>query len=358
MNPLGFLKSGLVSIRGKLRLLWEPFAKGPPSEQDESIADFVTRRFGSEVLNTLVDPMVTGIIAGNPHDLSVAATFPKLVTMEKRYKSIFGAMRARRSSGRVSAENSMLGFQRGMTTLSDALVDQLNANILCDAQISTIRHPKSNQWEVSFTHNGKTVVQHAPTVILATPSFVAASLLSSLLPECVTPLSAIPYAPVTVVHLGYAKKDIASLPPGFGFLIPRSEKIRLLGTIWSSQIFSNRAPTDSLLMTAMYAGASDTDAMELSDNELLRQIQTDMERTLHISARPSFVNIRRVMRAIPQYTIGHLSRVDHVDTLLKTQPGLFLTGNYLTGYSVSDTILNATHTATETAEYLMAHHLA
>ncbi|PIR20759.1 MAG: protoporphyrinogen oxidase [Deltaproteobacteria bacterium CG11_big_fil_rev_8_21_14_0_20_47_16] len=357
MSPFAFLKSGLVSLAGKLRLLWEPFAKGPPSEQDESVADFVTRRLGSEILDSIVDPMVTGIIAGNPHELSAAAAFPKLVNMERHYKSIFGAMRARKKNSKTSP-HGLLGFKNGMGTLCHALNKQLDPDIWHNVQIEKITQRQDRQWELRLTHKDGHFIQTTPTLLIATPAYVTATLLSSISPDCVTPLSAIPYAPITVVHLGYSKKEINNLPNGFGFLVPRSERIRLLGTIWSSQIFSNRAPDGYTLLTAMYGGASDPDIMEMSDNDLVKQIQSDLEQTLSISTRPSFINIRRIIRGIPQYTIGHLNRIDHLDTLLKMRPGLFLTGNYLTGYSVSETVLNATQAATETAEYLMAHGLA
>jgi oxygen-dependent protoporphyrinogen oxidase len=206
-------------------------------------------------------------------------------------------------------------------------------------------------------HNEGTFVQETPAVIIATPAYTAAALLSSILSDIVTPLSAIPYAPVTVTHMGYRRRDIADLKPGFGFLVPRSEGIRLLGAIWSSQIFPNRAPKDHILMTLMYGGATDPEITEISDNDMVRRVHDDLQQTMGIGARASFVNICRHGRAIPQYTIGHLNRADHIRTILKTQPGLFLSGNYLTGYSVSDTVQNATYAATAAAEYLTAHRL-
>ncbi len=361
MHPLRFMKSPLLSLRGKLRLFWEPFAKGPPSDTDESVAGFVTRRVGAEILSTIVDPMVTGIIAGDTHQLSMAAAFPKIVAMERQHKSLFGAMRAlrarRKMAGGVKTKSGMLGFKDGMGTLCTVLSDGLQDDIRYNVYIEKLSQRPDRHWELRFRHNEGIFVQEAPTVVIAAPAYVASALLSPILPDINTPLSAIPYAPVTVVHLGYRHRDIEKMMPGFGFLVPRSEGIRLLGVIWSSQIFSNRAPKDHILMTLMYGGATDSEITEISDNDMVLQVHGDLQKTMGIGARASFVNICRHGRAIPQYTIGHLNRIDHVRTILKVHPGLFLSGNYLTGYSVSDTVQNAAHTATEIAEYLTAHKL-
>lgn len=358
MHPLKFLTSPLLSLRGKLRLFWEPFAKGPPSDADESVADFITRRVGGEILSTIVDPMVSGIIAGDTTQLSMAAAFPKIVAMEHQHKSLFGAMRAmsakRKATKTARPKSGLLGFKDGMDTLCTSLVDRLKDDIWFNAQVEKTTQRSDHRWEVRFRHNEGTFVQEAPIVLITAPAYVAANLLSPVLPDIVTPLSAIPYAPVTVVHLGYRRHDITDMKPGFGFLIPRSEKIRLLGAIWSSQIFPNRAPKDHILMTMMYGGATDPEITEVADNDMVRQVHEDLQKTMGIDARASFVNICRHGRAIPQYTIGHLNRIDNIRTILKTHPGLFLSGNYLTGYSVSDTVQNALHTATEIAEYLTA----
>lgn len=361
MHPLKFLTSPLLSLRGKLRLFWEPFAKGPPSEADESVADFITRRVGAEILSTIVDPMVSGIIAGDTTQLSMSAAFPKIVAMERQHKSLFGGMRAagarRRASKTPRPKSGLLGFKGGMGTLCGALADRLRDDIWFNAHIEKLAQRPDRRWDVRFRHNDGTFVQETPAVVITAPADKAAALLLPILPDINTPLSAIPYAPVTVVHLGYRRCDINDMKPGFGFLIPRSEGIRLLGVIWSSQIFPNRAPRDHVLMTLMYGGATDPEITEVSDNDLVLQVHGDLQKTMSIVARASFVNICRHGRAIPQYTIGHLSRIDHVRSILKTQPGLFLSGNYLTGYSVSDTVQNATHAATEIAEYLTAHRM-
>lgn len=354
-NPVHFLRSSVLSWRGKLRLLWEPFASGPPTDRDESFADFVTRRLGREVLESIADPMVSGIIAGDAHYLSAAAAFPKLTALERVHKSLFAAMWARRKKAKDRPPSRLLSFRNGMISLVAALEAQLKEDIRCDIKIDRITHRADHRWEVRFVDHDGTFVQETPAVLMTTPAGAAASLLTTTLPDIITPLSAIPYVPVTTLHLGYHQRDLKMIPPGFGFLVPRNQKIRLLGSIWSSQIFPNRAPTDHMLLTLMYGGATDMDINELNDNDLLRQTAEDLRRTMGIAVRPSFVHIRRHSRAIPQYTIGHGNRIDHCRTLLKTRPGLFLSGNYLSGFSVSDTIQNATQSATEIAEYLTAH---
>lgn len=354
MHPLKFLKSPILSWHAKLRLLWEPFAKGPPADTDESVADFITRRLGAEVLTSLVDPMVTGIIAGDTRQLSMAATFPKLAAMEKNHKSLFGAMRAGRQKSRTKPKIGLLGFKSGMSTLCTALANVLKDDIVLEAQVEKIVQRPDRHWEIHFQQKGGGFVQETPTLLMATPAFTTATLLAPLSADIVTPLSAIPYAPVTVAHVGYRTRDVNAVP-GFGFLVPRSEGVRLLGVIWSSQIFQNRAPADHLLMTTMYGGATDPDIADLSDNTMVRLLEEDLQKTMGIAARPSYLSIHRHTRAIPQYTIGHLNRIDHIETILTSHPGLSLSGNYISGYSVSDTIQNATQAATKVAEYLTAH---
>lgn len=357
MHPFKFLTSSLLSWRGKLRLLWEPFAKGVDNERDESIAEFIERRLGSDILDTLIDPMVTGIVAGDPRQLSMAATFPKLVGMERQYGSLFRALRAKSKAKAKHNRQTLFSFINGLQTLPNALTAQLAAHVHHDIRIDAIRENSPRHYTLQMTQGTQQHQITAPALVCATPAYSAAPLMSRLLPEITEPLSAIPYAPVAVVHTGY-RNNHAQLPAGFGFLVPRREGVRLLGSIFSSQIFPNRAPSGYNLLTNMVGGATDSNILDLSDTELLEIVRDDLKKTLQIDNAPAFSHIKRHTKAIPQYVIGHQRRIDWIHTTLKTKPGLYCTGNYLSGYSLADTIANATAVATETAEYLTAHKLA
>ena len=216
--------------------------------------------------------------------------------------------------------------------------------------VEYLESEEKREWS-AITDSYKEVIT-GDAVIIATPASEAARLLMPQIPEIFSPLMNIPYVSLAVLHTAFRKIDAPISLEGFGFLIPRSEKIRLLGSIWSSSLFPNRAPNGEVLLTNFIGGITDPNAIDLNDHELLTYVRSGLEKTMGIHAEPRFYNIHRINQAIPQYTIGHAQRLKEIDNILKKLPGVYLTGSYFKGISVSDTIEHAKETAISTGRYL------
>lgn len=331
--------SPILSLKGRLRLLAEPFIKGGAGRitKDESLSAFITRRFGKEVLDMLVTPFVSGIYAGDPENLSIEAIFPKLIEIENKYGSIFKGMKELKGEIKSAGLGS---FQAGMQTLPQAIESQLKDSIIKNARVTSVRRIGAS-YQISYEEGGEEKNILADSLIMATPAYVTANLLADISPELANILSKIEYAPIIVVHLGYKKDSIPRKLDGFGFLVPRKQKIRILGCLWSSALFPERAPSENELLTCFLGGMLDKEACDLSNEDIMQTVQKDMARTMKIKTPPSFACITRYTHAIPQYNIGHIERIEQIKAELEKFPGLSLTGSCFTGISVASAIEHA-----------------
>ena len=332
----GILFSPLLSFKGRLRLLKEPFIKAL-SPGDESLASFVRRRLGEEVLHMLVTPFVSGIYAGDPEQLSVAAVFPKLVEVEKKYGSIFKGMKALKTEIKSSGLGS---FMAGIGTLPMAIESRLKDSIVKNARVTGIEKLNSG-YNIRFEAGGEQQNILAKKIICAVPAYTAARILSGLSNEFKEILSKIEYAPIIVIHTGYKHEDVPYDLKGFGFLVPRKNRVRILGSVWSSSLFQERAPEGYALLTNFLGGQLDPEAIDLTNDDIMRIVQKDLSRALSIKSPPAFACITRYTHAIPQYNIGHLEKISRISKLLEQFNGLFLTGSYFTGISVAETVEHA-----------------
>jgi len=347
-GPKAFLRSPIMSYLGKARLLIEPLIRSK-SPDHESLAAFVQRRAGKELLEALVDPFVSGVYAGDPYQLEVRSVFPRLIEIERECGSILMGMK--RLRGNLGG-NDLLSYCWGMETLPSRLYDMLKKSIRTDTGVETIEQPTDKKWLVRLDTYGETI--EADAVVIATQASEAARLLVPHAAEIFKPLMGIPYVPMAVVHTAYGRRDIPVKMDGFGFLIPRREKVRLLGSIWSSSLFPNRAPQGEALLTSFIGGATDPHAINLDDHELLAHAGSGLEQTMGIRAEPHFHHITRIAQAIPQYTIGHAARLEAIADGTQKLPGIFLTGSYFRGISVADTIAHARETAYLIQSYLVS----
>jgi oxygen-dependent protoporphyrinogen oxidase len=343
------LFSPILSARGRFRLLAEPFIKSKHARSstnayaDESLASFVKRRLGDEVLNYLVTPFVSGIFAGDPERLSVKAIFPKLAEAEKKFGSIFKGM----SSLKSEIKSSGLGsFIAGIGTLPLAIESRLKDSIIKNAVVQEISR-LNNGYNIRYAVDGELKNIVADTVICALPAYAAAEVLANIDLNLKKSLQEIEYAPIIVIHTGYKISDIARKLNGFGFLVPRKQRARILGSLWSSTLFKDRSPEGSALFTSFMGGMLDLEALDLNNDDIMRIVQKDMARTLNIKTNPNFACITRYTHAIPQYNLGHLNRINNIEGLHKKYRGLFLTGSYFTGISVAGTIEHANKVANE-----------
>lgn len=362
MNALALIKTKLISHAAKLRLLREPFvvpmarARELPAEAgttntfaEESIASFVRRRLGDEILENLVAPFLSGVYAGSPEQLSVQACFPKLAEFEDEAGSILrGALRAQRRAQRPKSQRSLrpfrlCSFRRGLQTLPQTLARELGESLLTGARITSIQtsREKSARFTVSIEQRNAGATFHCAALVVATPAYAAAQLLAQAAPDVAALVADVPYAALASVPLAYAIEQVRRPLDGFGFLAPRGEGLRTLGSIWNSSLFAGRAPAGWLLTTNYIGGATDPDALKLSDEELIDTVHRDLSKVLGITGAPRTLPITRYERAIPQYNLGHAARVAKLEAALHNHPGLRLAGNYLRGVSVGDCIKQA-----------------
>jgi oxygen-dependent protoporphyrinogen oxidase len=338
-SPMSLLGTKLLSAAGKARLIAEPLIRSK-SFDGETIASFVRRRAGIEVLETLADPFVSGVWAGNPEELELRATLPKVYELEQNYGSVMRGLAKER--GKLG-KHDILSYRWGMGTLPARLEEVLKRRIRLNTNILSVSHDNQDRL---FAHCGDVERRfEADAIVVATDPHTAADLIDTASTHAASELSEIEFCSLAVVHTAYAKSDVGFRPHGYGFLVPRITNVRILGTMYSSALFDHRAPQDEVLLTTFIGGSSDPDAIGLDDDELLKEVRKGLHVTMGINSKPSFTKIIRLKKAIPQYKVGHGQRIARIKHELEKVPGLFLTGNYFSGISVSDTIGHARQTA-------------
>ncbi|HEX4642501.1 MAG TPA: protoporphyrinogen oxidase [Candidatus Acidoferrales bacterium] len=354
LAPPSLLKTPLFSAGTKWRLLSEILQHTKPPEQDESIAAFVRRKFGAELLERLVGPFVSGIYAGDPEKLSLRAAFPKIHEFEQQYGSVLrGAMKSRPAKGTPRA--GLCSFREGMATLPRALAARLGESLLLDTSVTGLHHGTANGklgFEVSVVRGKQHEILAASAVVIATPANIASLLVLGLSDELAPVFSRIEYAPVAVVSACFRREQFARPPDGFGFLVPRSEGLHVLGTVFNYSLFAGRAPEGMVCLTSFAGGATDPKFCEWSDDAISETIASEVARVLGITGRPVATNLQRYARALPQYNLGHTQTIESLKRLATTMPELFLAGNYLSGPSIGACVEQATRTAQEARSYL------
>jgi oxygen-dependent protoporphyrinogen oxidase len=352
--PPSLLTSPLLGAGTKWRILTEMFHHTHPPADDESIAAFIRRKFGKQLLDVLVAPFVSGVYAGDPEKLSLRAAFPKLHEFEATYGSVLkGAMKSRPPKGTSRA--GLCSFRLGMETLPRALAARLDDMLLTESSVATMRRgrPNGKPWfEIEFTRRNHRETIAANAVIVATPTNAAGEILQGLSDRFPEAFSHIEYAPVAVVSAGYRRDQIRQSTDGFGFLVPRSEKLRVLGTVWNSSLFPGRAPDAMVCFTSFAGGATDADLCALPDNEIMETICGEVASVLGISGAPMIARVQRYARALPQYNLGHSATLATLDEIASAIPGLFLAGNYFSGPSIGSCVEQANQTAEAVRAYL------
>ncbi len=355
-NGPSFLKSTLISWPGKLRLAMEPFIPQFKGTEDETLAAFGRRRLGEEALNKLIAPMVSGIFAGDPETMSLKSCFPRIAELEAEYGGLIKAMlrlakkkKAEIAAGKAVATAAgpagvLTSFRDGIQTLTDILAKELGVDVIRSGEeVVRVSRGDSTPYRV-VTVRGEIC---ADAVLLATPAYATADFLEELDSGLSVTLRQIPYASMTVACFGYEKERIEYDLGGFGYLIPKQEKLNTLGTLWDSSIFENRAPSGKILLRSMMGGACFPQFINLSDAEVEKRVRDDLEKTMGITSPPTFIRIFRHEKAIPQYTVGHSKRLDAIGERLASHPGLILTGNSYRGIGLNDCVAAAHQAATE-----------
>ena len=352
-SPPAFLRSKLLPFGAKLRALREVFVDRADQGEDESVAAFFRRRFGPETL-PLADAVQTGIYAGDVEKLSLLACFPRLAALELEHRSlILGQLRERRQKSERATFSAkepppgpgeLCSFEGGLSTLIDALAASLGPALRLDAPVRRISR-QGDQWRVDL--EGDPV--DAEKVILAVPSYAAAPLLQPLDAALAEEVASIEHAPIAVVHLAFPRRALPAVPQGFGFLAPRVENRRVLGCIYVSSVFPWRAPEDQCLLTCMVGGVTRPDLAALDEDALRALAFEELRAALGVppDTSPSYARVQRWPRGIPQYTLGHLSRLDRILRRAAALPGLHLAGNSFRGVGMNDCIRTASELAEE-----------
>jgi len=341
-NPKSFFTSGFLSISGRLRVLLELLMpKG--NADDESLESFGIRRVGKEFFEKLLDPLASGIYAGDPSKMSIRSCFGKVFDIEKKYGSLirgFIAMskEAKKTGKRASAGPSgvLYSFAEGMISLINALKNSLGERIITGKQLISVEK-RPNLYELFFQDG---TVYESDIVIFAIPANNLAIIISNMDKTIAKILETITYPPVTVVATGLAKNKIGQDMNSFGFLIPSTENRNTLGTLFDSSIFSNRAPSGKVLLRTFVGGARKPELAMLDDDKIVNMVMKELSDILKITSDPDFVRIFRWPKAIPQYLIGHHRKLQQLDEQLQNHKGLYLTGNAYRGVSVNDCIAN------------------
>jgi oxygen-dependent protoporphyrinogen oxidase len=351
MVPTRILSSALsplFSIRTKLRIAREWFH--PPSQvaTDETVAAFVERHYGAELVDRLADPLLSGVYGGDASSLSVRAVLPRFVEMERTHGSLGHAMLSARKKIPQSSYAPPLftSLKGGMQEMVDALAARLEPSALrLNTPVQNIQS-ENDGWTVSAGQQS----DFYDAVIIAVPAMVAAKLLRIRHPKLASELAGVPYSSSVTVTLGYDRRARQSLPPGFGFLIPHIEGKRMIAATFVHNKFPYRAPEDRALVRCFLGGSRDEPILELTDNEILRIVREELRQILGIAAEPLFSRVYKWKGAMAQYNVGHLERLERIERLCQQLPVLALAGNGYRGIGVPDCV----RSGKEAAERVLA----
>src|ERR1700722_3439680 len=328
--------SPLFSWRTKLRMAREFFHPPATATSDESVASLVARHYGEEMVDCLADPLRSGIYGGNAQDLSVRAVLPRFVEMERSHGSLSRAMlKARKQVPRPNVQRPLFtSLKNGMEQLPQAIVARLHPSSLLTSTSLQAIHADGGDWVIS----SGTKKEKFDAVILAVPAHTAASLLHDCATQLSAQVSAIRYRSSIVVALGYDANVRRTLPPGFGFLVPRSEGKQILAATFVHNKFSHRAPDDRALLRCFLAGAN-ADAMgQQSDTEITNVVREELRQILGLRSVPLFTRIYKWKSAMAQYGVGHLDRLDRIKQLCRKLRGIALAGNGYRGIGIPDCV--------------------
>jgi protoporphyrinogen/coproporphyrinogen III oxidase len=340
--------SPLFSWATKIRMAQELSHRARAAESDESVASLIERHYGAEMVDRLADPLLSGIYGGQAALLSVHAVLPRFVEMERTHGSLGRAMLSARKGKQIAASTSIprifTSLKNGMQQLAEALGSRLNpTSLLINTSVQSIQ-PEATGWSVRVAPEDRpteTKLEHFDAVILAVPTHVAAQLLSTSSSELSAELAGIQYSSSITVGLGYDREVRQALPPGFGFLVPRSEGGRLLAATFAHNKFSHRAPEDRALLRCFFAGSNAENIWQLDDDAIIAIVRNELQQILGIRAVPLFARVYKWKSAMAQYGVGHLERLDRIERLRRQFPSLALAGNGYRGIGIPDCIRSA-----------------
>ncbi|MGA2356295.1 MAG: protoporphyrinogen oxidase [Terriglobales bacterium] len=336
--------SPLFSWRTKFRMAVEWFHPPHKATSDETVAQMVDRHYGPEMVDLLADPLLSGVYGGEASQLSVRSVLPRFADMESQYGSLGRAMLASRKKMKAATKGParplFTSLKDGMQQMIDALVARLGANALRTTSPveSLLPGGDGSGWTVCVRDK----TDRFDAVILATPTQGAAAVLQSSNENLARELGGIEYGSSVTVTLGYDEKVRLSLPPGFGFLVPRSEGRRMLAATFVHNKFPHRAPENRAIIRCFLGGARDEQILQSSEEEILEIVRRELREIIGLSAAPLFARVYKWKAAMAQYTVGHLDRLQRIESLRQQLPTLALAGNGYSGIGVPDCVRSGT----------------
>jgi oxygen-dependent protoporphyrinogen oxidase len=339
--------SPLFSLRTKMRIAGEWLRRPGEASSDETVAAFVERHYGPEMVERLADPLLAGVYGGDASCLSMRAVLPRFVEMEHKHGSLGRAILAARKSSQSSPVPPLFtSLKGGMQKMVDTLVANLDSSSLRRSLAVGKIQSENSGWTVSA--GGK--ADRYDGAILAVPAATASKLLCSQQPDLASELRGIQYTSSATVAMIYDQDVRQSLPRGFGFLVPRSEGKRMLACTFVHNKFPNRAPDGRALIRCFLGGSRDEPILELADDEILRLVREELRLILRLTSEPLFTRVYKWRGVMAQYNVGHLERLERVERLRRQVPGLSLAGNGYRGIGVSDCV----RSGQEAAEQVVA----
>ncbi len=351
-----FVWSPILSWRGKLRLtldLVKPPGGAAISGGDETLAAFVRRRLGREALQRIAQPLVSGIYTADPEQLSLQATMPQFIEMERNHRSLLMAMRHRMRDAQHAAASGpryglFISLRGGLQVLVDRLVDQLTAAgviLRSSSTVSALRQSEDGRLAVHFDGAASETMDRA---VLCQPAYRAAAVLRDLDPALSQQLAAIPYASVATVNLAWRADRVPVMPPAAGFVVPAVEGRSLIAATFAHQKYGGRAPAGTVVLRAFVGGALHGHHLERDDAALVSALRDDLRDLLKIEPEPDHVRITRWPKAMAQYHLGHLERVRQIRAA-ESALGIALVGNGYEGVGIPDVIAQADQAAARIA---------
>lgn len=326
-----FLESPLFSMRNKLRILVEMFVPPKNDDQDESVAQFITRRLGAEAVDKLGEPLLAGVYNAEADKQSILATFPSYRKIEAEYGSLIRGMRMTKSQ---NSSSPLVSLKNGMGQLIDALVEQLTGELILGESVDMIRQGSEMvRYTIDLANNQSISAQH---VILATSADVAASLLNNLTPDAAERLTQLRQEGVGSISLAYPNAEVYHPMDAYGVVIPSSEVRRIDGITWTSNKWDHRAPDDVVLIRVFFGGPHTRAMLNRSDDELLSIVRGELRDIMGIITEPLYHHITRLPKGYPQYDVGHLDRVAAIESKLPDE--IYVTGSPYRGLGLPDVI--------------------
>jgi oxygen-dependent protoporphyrinogen oxidase len=348
-----FVRSSLVSWPGKIRMAMDLLIPPRRNDGDESLAHFVRRRLGAEALDRIAEPMIAGIYVADAEDLSLKSTFPRFLDIEKKYGSLIRGMmlqtRASRGKPGTPATSMFMTLKGGLQELTDALVARLDPASLFPGR--SVMDLKQKDGGYALRLSDRTQLE-ADAVVLATPAFVTADLVQDVDPDLASLLRTIRYVSTATVSLGFRRADLNHTLEGFGFVVPRSEKRKIIACSWSSTKFNYRAP-DGFALIRVFVGGAQAEHLAEQDEATLAEIACEELRSMMgISAQPVLTQVYRWPKGNAQYTVGHQERVAEMDRLATRHRGLYLAGSAYHGVGIPDCIQDGARVARELVDQI------